>query len=134
LSEVVESGMTVDLDAIPLDFTLPVDFTPTQDLHVRSVDLPSLVLESRLAEKLAAVRAFAKVNSVDKHIVASPSATLGIVTSARRTTTSWKCCAGSNSTRTRWPPPACASTRWASCSRWSPRAWRSSRKASKRSS
>ena len=80
ISEVVESGMTVDLDAIPLDFTQPVDFTPTQDLHVRAVDLPSLVLESRLAEKLAAVRAFAKVNSVDKHIVASPNATLGIVT------------------------------------------------------
>ena len=80
ISEVVESGMTVDLDAVPLDFTLPVDFTPSQDLHVRAVDLPSLVLEARLAEKLAAVRAFAKVNSVDKHIVASPSATLGIVT------------------------------------------------------
>ncbi len=80
ISEVVESGMTVDLDAVPLDFTLPVDFTPTQDLHVRAVDLPSLVLESRLAEKLDAVRAFAKVNSVDKHIVASPNATLGIVT------------------------------------------------------
>jgi indolepyruvate ferredoxin oxidoreductase len=80
ISEVVESGMTVDLDAVPLDFTLPVDFTPTQDLHVRSVDLPSLVLESRLAEKLDAVRAFAKLNSIDKHIVASPNATLGIVT------------------------------------------------------
>jgi indolepyruvate ferredoxin oxidoreductase len=80
LSEVVESGMTVDLDAVPIDFTLPVDFKPTQDLHVRSVDLPSLVLESRLAEKLDAVRAFAKVNSVDKHIVSNPNATLGIVT------------------------------------------------------
>jgi indolepyruvate ferredoxin oxidoreductase len=80
ISEVVESGMTVDLDAVPLDFTLPVDFRPTQDLHVRAVDLPSLALESRLAEKLAAVRAFAKVNSVDKHIVSNPNATLGIVT------------------------------------------------------
>jgi indolepyruvate ferredoxin oxidoreductase len=80
ISEVVESGMTVDLDAVPLDFTQPVDFTPTQDLHVRSVDLPSLALESRLAEKLAAVRAFARVNSVDKHIVSNPNATLGIVT------------------------------------------------------
>ncbi|HEX7686501.1 MAG TPA: indolepyruvate ferredoxin oxidoreductase family protein, partial [Burkholderiaceae bacterium] len=80
ISEVVESGMTVDLDAVPLDFTLPVDFQPSQDLHVRAVDLPSLALESRLAEKLAAVRAFAKVNSVDKHIVSNPNATLGIVT------------------------------------------------------
>jgi indolepyruvate ferredoxin oxidoreductase len=80
ISEVVESGMTVDLDAVPLDFTLPVDFSPPQDLHVRAVDLPSLALEERLAAKLDAVRAFARVNSLDKHIVASPRATLGIVT------------------------------------------------------
>ncbi|HEV8692544.1 MAG TPA: indolepyruvate ferredoxin oxidoreductase family protein, partial [Ideonella sp.] len=83
LSEVVESGMTVDLDAMPLDFVLPVDHQPPAQvgsLHVRTVDLPSLGLEERLAAKLNAVRAFAKVNSVDKHIVASPAATLGIVT------------------------------------------------------
>jgi indolepyruvate ferredoxin oxidoreductase len=83
ISEVVESGMTVDLDAVPIDFALPVppeDFTPTQDLHVRSVDLPSLALEARAAEKLDAVRAFARVNAVDKHVVSSPRATLGIVT------------------------------------------------------
>jgi len=83
ISEVVESGMTVDLDAVPIDFALPVPpeaFTPGQNLHVRRVDLPSLSLESRAAEKLQAVRAFARVNSVDKHVVASPRATLGIVT------------------------------------------------------
>ena len=80
ISEVVESGMTVDLDGVPLDFVLPVDHQPPQDLHVRSVDLPSLALEERLAAKLDAVRAFARLNSVDKHIVASPRATLGIVT------------------------------------------------------
>jgi indolepyruvate ferredoxin oxidoreductase len=80
ISEVVESAMTVDLDAVPLDFTLPVDFAPSQPLHVRTVDLPSLALEERLALKLDAVRAFARLNSVDKHVVASPRATLGIVT------------------------------------------------------
>ncbi len=80
ISEVVESGMTVDLDAVALDFTAPVGFEPSQDLHVRALDLPSLGLESRLAEKLDAVRAFARVNSVDKHVVSSPNATLGIVT------------------------------------------------------
>ena len=80
ISEVVESGMTVDLDAVPLDFELPVDHTPPTDLHIRSVDLPSLELESRLAHKIDAVLAFAKVNSIDKHIVVSPRATLGIVT------------------------------------------------------
>jgi indolepyruvate ferredoxin oxidoreductase len=80
ISEVVESGMTVDLDAVPLGFTLPVDFMPSQSLHVRTVDLPSLALEERLALKLDAVRAYAKLNSLDKHIVSSPRATLGIVT------------------------------------------------------
>ncbi|MFN0185840.1 MAG: indolepyruvate ferredoxin oxidoreductase family protein [Aquabacterium sp.] len=80
ISEVVESGMTVDLDAVPLDFTLPVGHQPPVDLHIRSVDLPSLALEERMAHKLAAVRAFAQANSVDKHVVVSPRATLGIVT------------------------------------------------------
>ena len=80
ISEVVESGMTVDLDAVPLDFGLAVDYTAPVDLHIRTVDLPSLELESRLAHKLDAVRAFAKVNSIDKHIVTAPAATLGIVT------------------------------------------------------
>ena len=80
ISEVVESGMTVDLDAVPLDFELPVDHKPPTDLHIRSVDLPSLELESRLAHKIDAVLAFAKVNSIDKHIVVSPRASLGIVT------------------------------------------------------
>ena len=80
ISEVVESGMTVDLDAVPLGFGLAVDFTPTQSLHVRTIDLPSLALEERAAQKLDAVRAFARVNTVDKHIVASPRASLGIVT------------------------------------------------------
>lgn len=80
ISEVVESGMTVDLDSVPLDFELPVDHKPPVDLHIRAVDLPSLELETRLEHKLNAVKAFAKLNSIDKHIVTSPRATLGIVT------------------------------------------------------
>jgi indolepyruvate ferredoxin oxidoreductase len=83
ISEVVESGMTVDLDRVALDFEDPVDFAPPDgvgSLHVRSLDLPSLALEARLAAKLDAVRAFARLNSIDRHVVASPKATLGIVT------------------------------------------------------
>lgn len=80
ISEVVESGMTVDLDSVPLDFEHPVDYQAPTHLHIRSVDLPSLELESRLAHKLDAVLAFAKLNSIDKHIVVSPRASLGIVT------------------------------------------------------
>jgi len=80
ISEVVESGMTVDLDQVTLDFENPIDYQAPVNLHIRSVDLPSLELESRLAHKLEAVSAFAKLNSIDKHIVSSPNATLGIVT------------------------------------------------------
>jgi indolepyruvate ferredoxin oxidoreductase len=80
ISEVVESAMTVDLDQVTLDFEQPVDYQPPTNLHIRAVDLPSLELEARLAHKLDAVRAFARLNSIDKHIVASPAATLGIVT------------------------------------------------------
>ncbi|MBB4844675.1 indolepyruvate ferredoxin oxidoreductase [Paucibacter oligotrophus] len=80
ISEVVESGMTVDLDTIQTEFLTP-DHTPPVDLHIRAVDLPSLELESRLEHKFAAVRAFAQLNaSIDKHIVTSPQAKLGIVT------------------------------------------------------
>ena len=83
ISEVVESGMTVDLDRVALDFGDPVDFVAPASvgpLHVRASDLPSLAIEARLAAKLDAVRAFARANSIDRHVVASPKATLGIVT------------------------------------------------------
>jgi indolepyruvate ferredoxin oxidoreductase len=83
ISEVVESGMTVNLDEVPSSFVLPVDHelpASVGSLHVRSVDLPSLGLEERLAAKLDAVLAFARLNSVDKHIVVSPQARLGVVT------------------------------------------------------
>jgi indolepyruvate ferredoxin oxidoreductase len=83
LSEVVESGMTVDLDRVAFDFEDPVDFTPPAGigpLHLRPSDLPSLAIEARLAAKLDAVRAFARLNAIDRHVVASPRATLGIVT------------------------------------------------------
>jgi indolepyruvate ferredoxin oxidoreductase len=83
ISEVVESGMTVDLDRVALTFEDPVQVVASAtagSLHVRAVDLPSLAIEARLAAKLDAVRAFARVNSIDRHVVASPRATLGIVT------------------------------------------------------
>src|SRR6478609_192174 len=68
-SETVESGSTVDLDALTTQWNAPVDFTPPADgLHNRWPDLPSLAIEARLAAKLDAVRAFARVNSIDRWI------------------------------------------------------------------
>jgi indolepyruvate ferredoxin oxidoreductase len=93
LSEVVESGSTVDLDLVNArvaawqDGATVMQATgyqpPAGGLHYRWPDLPSLVIEQRLHAKLDAVRAFARVNSIDRHIVESDSATVGIVTAGK---------------------------------------------------
>ncbi|MBQ0934874.1 indolepyruvate ferredoxin oxidoreductase family protein [Ideonella paludis] len=90
LSEVVESGSTVDLDAIQARMAHWADadtvrertghHAPADGLHYRWPDFPSLNIERRLADKLAAVAAFAKVNSVDREVIASPQAQVGIIT------------------------------------------------------
>jgi indolepyruvate ferredoxin oxidoreductase len=81
LSETVEGTATVDLDRLHTAWTAPVDFTaPTGGLHYRLHDLPGLGIEARLSAKLDAVRAFARANRIDRVVVASPQAKLGIVT------------------------------------------------------
>lgn len=93
LSEVVESGATVDLDLVNARIATWQDAQtvrgitgfepPPGGLHYRWPDLPSLTIEQRLHAKLDAVRAFARVNSIDRHIVQSPRATVGIVTAGK---------------------------------------------------
>ena len=81
ISETIESGSTVNLDSIQTCFQQPLDFIPPPGgLHYRWPDLPSLTIETRLAAKLDAVRAFARVNAIDKAIISAPTADLGIVT------------------------------------------------------
>ena len=93
LSETVESGSTVDLDetharvaawqgaeALEAAAASSGFVRPADGLHYRWPDLPSLQIEQRLHAKLDAVRAFAKVNSIDRQIVESAQATVGIVT------------------------------------------------------
>jgi len=90
LSEVVESGSTVDLDMIHARMAAwrsaeavheaTGHQAPADGLHYRWPDLPSLRIETRLADKLAAVRAFASVNSIDREVIESPHATVGIIT------------------------------------------------------
>ncbi|MGZ5240547.1 MAG: indolepyruvate ferredoxin oxidoreductase family protein [Caldimonas sp.] len=90
LSEVVESGSTVDLDTTNSRVAAWKDAAeveaaagyvrPAEGLHYRWPDLPSLQIEERLHAKLDAVRAFARVNSIDREVVASPGASVGIVT------------------------------------------------------
>jgi indolepyruvate ferredoxin oxidoreductase len=93
LSEVVESGSTVDLDLLNARMAAWQDAAtvmaatgyqpPAGGLHYRWPDLPSLVIEQRLHAKLDAVRAFARINSIDRTIVDSPQATCGIVTAGK---------------------------------------------------
>ena len=93
LSEVVESASTVDLDEIDARVNAWQDqqgvvaatgyTAPPDGLHYRWPDLPSLKIEQRLHAKLDAVRAFARVNSIDREIVRSPHATVGIVTAGK---------------------------------------------------
>ncbi len=81
LSETVEGTATVDLDRLRTRFDAPPDFTaPMGGLHYRMHDLPGLAIEVRLSAKLDAVRAFAWANPIDRLIVASPQAKIGIVT------------------------------------------------------
>lgn len=93
LSEVVESSSTVDLDAIhaqSANWKTPQEVqvltghvAPADGLHYRWPDLPSLRIESRLQDKLAAVAAFAQVNSIDRTVIDSPQARIGIVTAGK---------------------------------------------------
>ncbi|RYF17356.1 MAG: indolepyruvate ferredoxin oxidoreductase family protein [Comamonadaceae bacterium] len=93
LSEVVESGATVDLDLVNARIATWQDAQtvrgitgfepPPGGLHYRWPDLPSLTIEQRLHAKLDAVRAFARVNSIDRHVVQSPRASVGIVTAGK---------------------------------------------------
>jgi indolepyruvate ferredoxin oxidoreductase len=93
LSEVVESASTVDLDLVNARVATWQDaetvrsitgyVPPPGGLHYRWPDLPSLTIEQRLHAKLDAVRAFARVNSIDRHIVQGEHATVGIVTAGK---------------------------------------------------
>jgi indolepyruvate ferredoxin oxidoreductase len=93
LSEIVESGGTVDLDLVNARVAAWQDGAtvcavtgyapPAGGLHYRWPDLPSLTIEQRLHAKLDAVRTFARVNSIDRHVVASERATVGIVTAGK---------------------------------------------------
>jgi indolepyruvate ferredoxin oxidoreductase len=69
ISESVESSATVRLPSLERGF-LPVAFDPPPGgLHYRWPDLPSLAIEERLAAKVAAVKAFARINRIDRSVL-----------------------------------------------------------------
>src|SRR5450830_1590622 len=83
ISETVEGGAVVELPAAPT-FVTPADYAyPADGLHYRWPDLPSLKIEQRVAEKLNAVRAFARANSIDRLVTQAPGGVLGIVSAGK---------------------------------------------------
>ncbi len=92
-SEVVESSATVDLNLILARRAAWADAAtvdaatgyrpPEGGLHHRAPDLPSLGIETRLAAKREAVAAFSRINTIDRDVIASPGARVGILTAGK---------------------------------------------------
>ncbi|TKZ22551.1 indolepyruvate ferredoxin oxidoreductase family protein [Shimia litoralis] len=82
ISETVESGQSVEL--VPDRVFHQPDFTgPQGGLHVRSSDLPSPEIETRIGHKLRAVEAFAEANPIDHRVYDVADATFGFVTTGK---------------------------------------------------
>ncbi len=82
VSETVESARSVDLHP-DRSFSLPQIDLPERGLHVRTADLPSPEIETRIQHKLRAVRAFAEENPIDRRIYDIDSAKFGFVTTGK---------------------------------------------------
>mgnify|MGYP001490768217 FL=1 len=82
ISDVVESGMSVDL--LPDRAFATPDFTPpTTGLHYRWPDLPGFQIEDRMEAKKQAALAFAEANPIDRRTHDLPRARFGFVTTGK---------------------------------------------------
>jgi len=84
IAETVESSASVSVDPHQLDIVLPEDFAlPEGGLNIRWPD-PPLNQEMRLHQyAVLAATAFARANRIDKVVIDSPDARLGIVTTGK---------------------------------------------------
>ncbi len=84
IAETVESSASVHVDPHQLDIVVPADFEmPPGGLNIRWPD-PPLDQEMRLHQyAVKAAIAFARVNRIDRVVIDSPKARLGIVTTGK---------------------------------------------------
>ncbi|HEX7769323.1 MAG TPA: indolepyruvate ferredoxin oxidoreductase family protein, partial [Dokdonella sp.] len=84
IAETVESSASVNVNPHQLDIVLPEDFAlPEGGLNIRWPD-PPLNQEMRLHQyAVLAATAFARANRIDKVVIDSPDARLGIVTTGK---------------------------------------------------
>ncbi|MBN7798495.1 indolepyruvate ferredoxin oxidoreductase family protein [Parahaliea mediterranea] len=84
ITENMDSAISADIDPNRIDIVIPEDFAlPADGVHARWPDKP-LEQELRLNKyKIYAAREFARVNGLNRIVVDSPNARLGIVTSGK---------------------------------------------------
>ncbi|HHW65820.1 MAG TPA: indolepyruvate ferredoxin oxidoreductase family protein, partial [Rhodocyclaceae bacterium] len=84
LADTVETSASVDIDPQRVQIITPTDFAlPADGLNIRWPD-PPLVQEKRLLHyKLYAALAYARANHLNRVIIDSPAARLGIITSGK---------------------------------------------------
>ena len=84
IAETVESSASVDVDPLALRIVLPEDFEmPRGGLNIRWPD-PPMDQEMRLHQyAVKAAQAFARANGIDRVVIDSPNARLGIITTGK---------------------------------------------------
>ncbi|MGY4514481.1 indolepyruvate ferredoxin oxidoreductase family protein [Lysobacter sp. HA18] len=84
IAETVESSASVDANPLALDIVIPTDFEmPPHGLNIRWPD-PPLEQEMRLHQyAVKAAQAFARANRLDRIVIDSPDARLGIITTGK---------------------------------------------------
>ena len=84
IAETVESSASVDANPLALDIVMPDDFEmPVGGLNIRWPD-PPLEQEMRLHQyAVKAAKAFARSNRLDRVVIDSPDARLGIITTGK---------------------------------------------------
>ncbi|MBL8532290.1 MAG: indolepyruvate ferredoxin oxidoreductase family protein, partial [Betaproteobacteria bacterium] len=81
MKDTIDATASVDVDIDRVRIRIPEDFAvPEGGVHIRFPD-PPLDQESRLHNvKIEAVRAFARTNRIDRTVIDSPDARIGIIT------------------------------------------------------
>jgi indolepyruvate ferredoxin oxidoreductase len=85
ITETVESSASVEIDPTRIEITLPEDFAlPPGGVNIRWPDFNALEMERRLRDwKLPAALAFARANRLDRILIDSPRARLGIIATGK---------------------------------------------------
>ena len=84
LADTVETSASVDIDPFAVDIQIPDNFPiPADGLNIRWPDPPKVQEERLLHQKLYAALAYCRANGLNKVVIDSPKAKLGIVTSGK---------------------------------------------------